>query len=202
MDDDPDPVGNLALKLVVLFLLILVNAFFAMSEIAVISLNENKLRRMAEDGHKKAKKVLRLSENSSSFLSTIQIGVTLAGFLTSASAAENFSGSLASLVARLTGINVTAWLQTLSTVAVTLIISYFSLVLGELVPKRIAMQQSEKVSFAVVDILLFFRKMFTPFIKLLSVSTNSVLRVIGINPNADEDNVTYEHILSQVYSVE
>ena len=85
MDDDPDPVGNLALKLVVLFLLILVNAFFAMSEIAVISLNENKLRRMAEDGHKKAKKVLRLSENSSSFLSTIQIGVSLAGFLTSLS---------------------------------------------------------------------------------------------------------------------
>ena len=93
--DDPDPAGNIILQLLLLLVLILVNAFFAMSEIAVISLNDNKIQKMAEEGHKKAKQILRLTENSSNFLSTIQIGVTLAGFLTSASASQTFADKLA-----------------------------------------------------------------------------------------------------------
>ena len=98
--DDPDPAGNIILQLLLLLVLILVNAFFAMSEIAVISLNDNKIQKMAEEGHKKAKQILRLTENSSNFLSTIQIGVTLAGFLTSASASQTFADKLATAIAQ------------------------------------------------------------------------------------------------------
>jgi len=191
--DDFNP-KTLIPKIILLFVLILVNAFFAMSEIAIISVSDVKLQKMAEDGNKKAKKLIRLTENPSSFLSTIQIGVTLAGFLTSASAAENFSEPLAKVI--------NGWLPTvphslvsgISLVLVTIIISFFSLVLGELAPKRIAMQCGEKISFAVVDILLFIRAIMRPFIKILSVSTNIVVRIFGFDPNANEEEVTEEEI--------
>ena len=187
-------VKTLIPKIILLFVLILVNAFFAMSEIAIISVSDVKLQKMAEDGNKKAKKLIRLTENPSSFLSTIQIGVTLAGFLTSASAAENFSEPLAKVI--------NGWLPAvphslvsgISLVLVTIIISFFSLVLGELAPKRIAMQCGEKISFAVVDILLFIRAIMRPFIKILSVSTNIVVRIFGFDPNANEEEVTEEEI--------
>ena len=141
--DDP---GNLFLKLLLLLVLILVNAFFAMSEIAVISLNDAKIDKMAEEGHKKAKKVVKLTENSAAFLSTIQIGVTLAGFLTSASASqtfvEKFGATLVSWFGAF-GQSHAGFLNGLSLVLVTVIMSYFSLVLGELVPKRIAIENPE-----------------------------------------------------------
>lgn len=199
MDSDADP-GNIFVKLIVLFLLILVNAFFAMSEIAIISLNDNKVKKMAEDGDKKAEKVLRLTENPSSFLSTIQIGVTLAGFLTSASAAENFSEPLANRLAEwfsLSGASLPV-LEVISLVTVTLVISFFSLVLGELAPKRIAMQKSEPIAFGVVGILLGIRAVTRPFIKILSVSTNIVVRLLGFDPNASEEVVTEEEIRMMV----
>lgn len=192
MDDDP---ANLIVKLLVLFALILVNAFFAMSEIAIITLNDMKMQKMAEDGDKKARKILKLTENPSYFLSTIQIAITLAGFLTSAAAAENFSGPLADILAKwFSFAAVPEWLETLSLVLVTIIISFFSLVLGELVPKRIAMQKYEKISFAIVGILTFFKTLFTPLVKILSFSTNIIVRLFGLDPNANEEKVTEEEI--------
>lgn len=193
--DDP---GSLILKLVLLFVLILVNAFFAMSELAVISLNDNKIEKMAEDGNKKAKKIVKLTENSSRFLSMIQIGVTLAGFLTSASASTTFAEMLTAKVMQ-------AWpalpqniINGVSVVLITIVTSYFSLVLGELVPKKIAMQASEKISFKIVGILLFFSKIFSPLVKVLAVSTNAVVRLLGFNPHADEETVTEEEIRMMV----
>ncbi len=185
--------------LVLLFVLILVNAFFSMSEIAIISLNDTKLKKMAEDGHKKAKKVLKLVKSPSAFLSTIQIGVTLAGFLTSAAAADSFAAPMAKWLWGLFSESVMpGWMDEVALVLVTLIISYFSLVLGELVPKRIAMQKGEAISFKVVGILLFVKKVMTPFIKILSLSTNGVVRLFGMDPNANEETVTEEEILMMV----
>lgn len=194
-----DPAG-IIFKLIILLALILVNAFFAMSEIAIISLNDTKLEKMAEQGHKKAKQVLKLTKDSSGFLSTIQIGVTLAGFLTSATASQSFAVMLTNKIARTSIVEhiPVGVISALSTILITLIMSYFSLVLGELAPKKIAMQKSEKVSFAVVPILLFVNKIARPFVKLLSASTNGVVRIFGIDPNADEEVVTEEEIRMMV----
>ncbi|MBE6828251.1 MAG: HlyC/CorC family transporter [Ruminococcaceae bacterium] len=193
MDADP---ATVILRLLLLFVLIMINAFFAMSEIAIISLNDTKLEKMAENGNKKAKQVLKLTKDSSNFLSTIQIGVTLAGFLTSAAASQTFAAALSE---KLMDTAVASYISkgvitALSTILITVIMSYFSLVLGELVPKKIAMYKPEKVSFAAVPVLLFVNKVFKPFVKLLSVSTNGVVRLFGIDPNADEEVVTEEEI--------
>lgn len=197
MDADP---GSIILKVVLLFILTLLNAFFAMSEIAIISLNDTKIDKLAEEGHKKAKQVKKLTENSSNFLSTIQIGVTLAGFLTSATAAQSFATMLSDALAKTAVANVIplGLISGVSTVLITLITSYFSLVLGELAPKKIAMQKPEKVSFAVVPVLLFVSKVTKPFVKILSVSTNAVVRLFGLDPNADEEEVTEEEIRMMV----
>lgn len=200
--DDPGSMsaGNIIVKLVILLALILVNAFFAMSELAIISLNDNKIDKMAEDGNKKAKKIVKLTENSSKFLSTIQIGVTLAGFLTSASASTTFASMITDALRGTVVYNALGegLINGIAVVIVTIIMSYFSLVLGELVPKKIAMQVPEKISFKIVDILLFFSKLFAPLVKILSVSTNAVVRLLGFNPHADEETVTEEEIRMMV----
>lgn len=200
--DDPGSMsaGNIIVKLVILLVLILVNAFFAMSELAIISLNDNKIDKMAEDGNKKAKKIVKLTENSSKFLSTIQIGVTLAGFLTSASASTTFASMITDALRGTVVYNALGegLINGIAVVIVTIIMSYFSLVLGELVPKKIAMQVPEKISFKIVDILLFFSKLFAPLVKILSVSTNAVVRLLGFNPHADEETVTEEEIRMMV----
>ena len=192
--DDP---GSIILKVVLLFALILVNAFFAMSEMAIVTLNDSKMEKMADEGHKKAKKVLRLTEDSSRFLSTIQVGVTLAGFLTSAVAATSFSSILTAWltdVFSITDKSVIGLVASLSLILITIIISYFSLVLGELLPKRIAMHNPESISFRVVGILLFFKAIMRPIVALLSVSTNGMLRIFGINPKDAPQAVTEEEI--------
>ena len=200
--DDPGSMsaGNIIVKLVILLVLILVNAFFAMSELAIISLNDNTIDKMAEDGNKKAKKIVKLTENSSKFLSTIQIGVTLAGFLTSASASTTFASMITDALRGTVVYNALGegLINGIAVVIVTIIMSYFSLVLGELVPKKIAMQVPEKISFKIVDILLLFSKLFAPLVKILSVSTNAVVRLLGFNPHADEETVTEEEIRMMV----
>lgn len=200
--DDPGSMsaGNIIVKLVILLVLILVNAFFAMSELAIISLNDNKIDKMAEDGNKKAKKIVKLTENSSKFLSTIQIGVTLAGFLTSASASTTFASMITDALRGTVVYNALGegLINGIAVIIVTIIMSYFSLVLGELVPKKIAMQVPEKISFKIVDILLLFSKLFAPLVKILSVSTNAVVRLLGFNPHADEETVTEEEIRMMV----
>ncbi|MBR6702704.1 MAG: DUF21 domain-containing protein, partial [Clostridia bacterium] len=190
---------QIALKLLILLLLIIINTFFAMSEIAIISLNDTKIRHLADEGDKKAKQIVKLTENSSAFLSTIQIGVTLAGFLTSASASQNFATLLTGKIAAIPGNPLPVGvISAISVVVITIIMSYFSLVLGELAPKRIAMQIPEKVSYKVVGILLGFSKITKPFVKFLSLSTNGVVRLFGFDPNADEENVTEEEIRMMV----
>ena len=198
--DSPGPALDIILKLVLLFVLIFFNAFFAMSEIAIISLNDTKMQKLAEEGNKKAKQIVKLTENPNRFLSTIQIGVTLAGFLASASASQNFADLLMNALKHTAIVNVIpeSVINGISVVLITIITSYFSLVLGELAPKRIAMQVPEKVSFKVVGILLFIAKIAKPFVKVLSVSTNGVVRLFGFDPNADEENVTEEEIRMMV----
>lgn len=201
----PDPgstatSGNLWLQLLLLIVLILCNAFFAASEIAIISLNDAKIRKMAEEGHKKARQVLKLTEDSSNFLATIQIGVTLAGFLTSATAASSLSEPLARWFVGLVPAMEPhlGTISAVSMVVITLIMSYFSLVFGELVPKRIAMQKAEALSFAFIGVLRVVAIVTRPFVKLLSASTNLVVRLFGIDPHADEENVTEEEIRMMV----
>lgn len=201
----PDPgstatSGNLWLQILLLIILIFFNAFFAASEIAIISLNDNKLRKMAEEGHKKARQVLKLTEDSSNFLATIQIGVTLAGFLTSATAASSLSEPLARwFVGLIPALEPhLGTVSAVSMVLITLIMSYFSLVFGELVPKRIAMQKAESLSFAFIGVLRVVAMVTRPFVKFLSVSTNLVVRLFGIDPHADEENVTEEEIRMMV----
>ncbi len=178
--------------------LILVNAFFACAEIAVISMNDNKMARMAAIGDKRAIRLEDLTKQPARFLSTIQVGITLAGFLASAFAAENFSDYL---VNWLIGLGVTVAAPTLNTLAVvfiTLILSYFTLVLGELVPKRIAMRHAEKLALALSGTLYFIAQLFHPVVWLLTHSTNGVLRLLGIDPNAEDDVITEEEIRMMV----
>lgn len=189
--------GSLVLKILLLLVLILVNAYFAMAEIAVISLNDTKIEKMADEGNKKAKLVLKLTKNPTKFLSTIQIGITLAGFLTSASAATSFAEMLTQAVTGKFGLPENI-VSPVAVVLITLIMSYFSLVLGELVPKRIGMQIPEKVAFAVAKPLYVMSKIVSPFVKFLSLSTNGVVRLLGFDPNADEEVVTEEEIRMMV----
>lgn len=185
-------------ELLLLVLLIVLNAFFAASEMALVSLNDNKIKVMAESGDKKAKLVYSLLSEPSRFLATIQIGITLAGFLASAFAAGSFAGVLAEFLWRM-GIPLSQTiLQTISTVVITLILSYFTLVLGELVPKRLALQKAEEVSFFAAVPLTWLSRLALPFVKLLTWSTNIIIRLFGVDPNADDENITEEEIRMMV----
>lgn len=188
-----DIVNQLLLQLV----LILLNAFFAATEIAVISLNEKRVKARAEDGDKKAVKMLRMIEEPTRFLSTIQIGITLAGFLGSAFAADNFAERLAGFVIQTFQIPeaYTGAINTAAVVVITIILSFFTLVLGELVPKRVAMRHKEKLAEAVCGVISFLAVALKPIIWLLTVSTNGVLRLFGIDPQAKEEPVSTEDIV-------
>ena len=179
------------INIILIIVLTLVNAFFAMSEIAFISLNDAKMNKMAEEGNKKAKKISGLLEDPSKFLATIQIGITLGGFLASAFAADAFASKLTPL---LSFIPISPdILQKISLVIITIILSYFTLVFGELVPKKIAMKYYEKISFAVVGVLSGIYKFTKPFVWLLSASTNGITKLLGIK-ETEENTVTEEEI--------
>ncbi|MBT2680676.1 HlyC/CorC family transporter [Bacillus sp. ISL-35] len=185
-------------EIVVLLILIVLNAFFAASEIALISLNDNKIKLMAESGDKKAKMLDNLTSEPSRFLATIQIGITLAGFLASAFAAESFAGRMAALLNEL-GVPLSqSMLELVSVITITLMLSYFTLVLGELVPKRLALQKAEPIAMFAAAPLTILSKVSSPFVKLLTLSTNGIVRLFGVDPNADEENVTEEEIRMMV----
>ncbi|NLW09048.1 MAG: HlyC/CorC family transporter [Firmicutes bacterium] len=185
-------------NLLLLVGLIMCNAFFAASEIALISLNDNKIKHMADEGNKRAKLLVKVLSEPSRFLATIQIGVTLSGFLASAFAAESFADRLVDLV-KMTQIPVSgSVLKTVSVIVITVILSYFTLVLGELVPKRLAMKKAEQISFSVASPLHFLSVATFPFVKLLTVSTNSIVRLFGVDPNGDERHITEEEIRMMV----
>lgn len=195
MTEDP-----LLPQLLILFVLILVNAFFAAAEIALISLSEAKLKKQIEDGDRRAKKLLKLVQAPDRLLSTIQICITLAGFLSSAYAADAFSDRLVLWLMEdvgFTAISATS-LNGIMVVFITIVLSYFSLVLGELVPKRIAMKKSAAVARLTGNAVYAMSVFFRPLIWFLSISTNSVLRLFRIDPSADEEDVSEDEILMMV----
>jgi len=185
-------------EILVLVFLIVLNAFFAASEIALISMNDTKLRLMAEEGNKKAVLLKKLVDEPSRFLATIQIGITLAGFFASAFAAGNFSGELVKVI-KLTGVSIPdKVLESIAMVMITIVLSYFSLVFGELAPKRLAMKKAEPIAMLVASPLSFLSALTSPFVKFLTFSTNTVVRLFGVDPTKEEENVTEEEIRMMV----
>ncbi len=178
--------------------LIGLNAIFASAEIAVLSINEAKLEKMANEGNRRAKRLFRLTSQPARFLATIQVAITLSGFLGSAFAADNFSEPLVNWVV---GLGVTIPRETLDAIAVvviTLILSYFTLIFGELVPKRLAMKKSEQIAMGISGLVSGVSIVFKPIVWFLSVSTNLVLRMLRINPNEADDQVSEEEIRMMV----
>ena len=178
--------------------LIALNAIFACAEIAVISMNDNKLAKMAAEGDKRAVRLARLTNQPARFLATIQVAITLSGFLGSAFAAENFSGRL---VDWLLGLGVPLAPDALDTIAVvfiTIVLSYFTLVFGELVPKQVAMRKAESLALGMSGLVSGISKLCAPLVWLLTVSTNGVLRLMGIDPNAPVEEVSEEEIRMMV----
>jgi len=187
---------NIVIALLLQVVLIALNAVFACAEIAIISTNEAKLEKMSEEGNKKAKRLLKLKSDPAKFLATIQVAITLAGFLGSAFAAENFSDPIVDLLLK-AGIATKATAELFETAAViviTLVLSYFTLIFGELVPKRIAMKKTESIALGLVGILTTISKLFRPVVWMLTVSTNGVLRLFGVSPTQDEEEVSEEDI--------
>lgn len=175
-------------------ILILLNAVFACAEIAVLSVNEVRLNKLCAEGNKKAKRLARLTGQPAKFLATIQVAITLSGFLGSAFAADNFSDGLVEWLVRL-GVGIPRkTLDTIAVILITLILSYFTLIFGELVPKRVAMKKSEQLAMAVSGLVSVIAKLFAPIVWFLSVSTNAVLRLIGIDPAEEEEKLGEEDI--------
>lgn len=187
---DSSVAGPILLQLV----LISLNAIFACAELAVISMNDNRLARMAHEGDARALRLQKLTSQPARFLATIQVAITLSGFLGSAFAAQNFSVHLVRLLMRL-GLNIPeATLNTISVLVITIILSYLTLVFGELVPKRVGMHYSESIALALSGLIGALSKVFAPLVWLLTASTNTVLRLLRIDPNKQQEEVTEEEI--------
>ena len=180
-------------QIAVLVVLILLNAYFAASEIAFISLNDAKIEKQAKEGNKKAKQIYKMLKNPSKFLATIQIGITLAGFLSSAFASDAFADKLAPMLNNLLPMLGTDTWRTISIILITILLSFFTLVFGELVPKRLAMKYYEKVSFGTIGVIRGISFITAPFVKLLTFSTNVISKIFGVKEN-EEEIVTEEEI--------
>ena len=186
--------GLIILQLV----LIALNAIFACAELAVLSINETKLERMADQGDKRAKRLFKLTREPAKFLATIQVAITLSGFLGSAFAADGFSEPLVDWVLSL-GVNISrSTLDSIAVIIITLILSYFTLVFGELVPKRVAMKKAEALGLSISGLVSGISIVFKPIVWFLSVSTNAILRLLGIDPNEADEQVNEEEILMMV----
>lgn len=180
-------------QLIILVVLIALNAFFAATEIAFISLNDAKIEKQAKEGNKKAKQIEKMIKSPSKFLATIQIGITLAGFLSSAFASDAFAEKLAPMLYDLMPfINLGIW-KSISIIIITIILSFFTLVFGELVPKRFAMKYYEKLSYATIGIIRTIAILTSPFVKFLTIVTNGVSKLLGVGEN-EEESVTEEEI--------
>ncbi len=187
METEPGPT-NVTAQIILIVILTLINAFFASAEMAIVSINKNKVKHLAEEGNKKATILLKLMEEPTKFLSTIQVGITLAGFFSSASAATGLSGTFGELLKSI-GI---PYSNEIALVVVTVILSYITLVFGELFPKRIALQNAEAIAMFSVKPILFVSKVTLPFIKLLSLSTNLLIKLFGFNVDGLDEKVSKE----------
>ena len=188
--------GPIAGQILLQFVFIAINAIFAATEIALISLNENKLRREADAGDKRAALMLKIAETPTTFLSTIQIAITLSGFLGAAFGADNFAERITDYFVNTVGVTAipASTINTLSVIVVTVVISYFTLVLGELVPKRVAMKKSEQIARVICGFINGMSKVCKPVIWLLTKSTNGMLRLMRISPEDEEEEVSEEEI--------
>jgi putative hemolysin len=181
-------------QFLILAVLIFASAFFTLAEIALISLNKNKLEKKSLSGNRQAKRILALTGNPAKFLATNQVGTTLTNFMASAFAAGNFSGRFTLWLISL-GVKIPYnVLSSFSLVLITVILSYFSIVLSELLPKRIALKKADVLAFPLSGSMLFFSRIFAPVVWLLTKSTNGILRLIGIDPKTDAHAVTEEEI--------
>lgn len=184
-------------QLIILAVLIFLNAFFAASEIAFISLNDTKIEKQAKEGSKKAKQIEKMLKTPSKFLATIQIGITLAGFLSSAFASDTFAEKLAPILFQcMPFFSLGVW-KSISIIIITIILSFFTLVFGELVPKRLAMKNYEKIAFGTIGIIRAISIITSPFVKLLTLVTNSISKLFGVGEN-EEESVTEEEIKMMV----
>ena len=188
------PEGSVTTQLVLIVILTLINAFFASAEMAIVSINKNKIRHLAEEGNKKAKLLENLMNEPSNFLSTIQVGITLAGFFASASAATGISGQLAKLLDSLS----VPYSSNVAQIVVTILLSYVTLVFGELFPKRIALKKAEAIAMFSIKPIIFISKIALPYVKLLSGSTNLLLRITKLNDDDLEEKVSKEEIRSLI----
>ena len=180
--------SSLFTELTIILILTIINAFFAAAEIAFVSVNKSKLEQLEDEGDKKAARVLSLLDNADDFLATIQVAITFAGFLSSAQAATSFAVVFADLLPDFAGA------QTVATIAVTLILSYFTLVFGELFPKQVALQMPEAIAMGTAGTIYVAQKLFTPFIWLLSASTGLLQRVTPIDFTESEEKFTREEM--------
>lgn len=190
--NEPPPL-QIVLQLLFQFLLIGLNAIFACAEIAVIETKGTKLDKLAEDGNKRAKVLKKLTENPAKFLATIQVAITLSGFLGSAFAAESFSAYIVAALSGKIGLP-DGVIDTMAVIVITIVLSYITLVFGELVPKRLAMKNAEGISLRLSGTLAFVAGVFRPLVWLLTVSTNGVLRMLHIQPDEDDVNISEEDI--------
>ena len=190
--------NNIFLMICLQIALIALNAVFACAEIAVISMNDTKLAKLASEGDKRAVRLARLTNQPARFLATIQVAITLSGFLGSAFAAENFAGMLADWLLSL-GVPMTRdVLNSIAVVVITVILSYFTLVFGELVPKQVAMRKAESLALGMSGLISAISKICAPLVGLLTLSTNGILRLMGIDPNAQPEEVSEEEIRMMV----
>ena len=186
--------GSLILQFIVIIVLTGINAFFSSAEMAIVSINRNKLKILVEEGNKKAIMLENLMKEPSKFLSTIQVGITLAGFFASASAATGLSQYLSIYLGKLK----IPYSSHISMILITFLLSYITLVFGELIPKRIALRSSEKTALASVGIIVMVSKIFSPFVKFLTFSTNVILTVLKMKEDNIEEKVSKEELRSLV----
>ena len=188
------------LQLLLQLFLIMLNAIFACAEIAFLSMNDTKLAQLSPKKSKKLTKLKKLTDRPEKFLATIQVAITLAGFIGSAFAAENFSDKLVSLIKRLNlELPVSdAFLNSIAVILITLLLSFFTILLGELIPKRLAMKKPERIALVLVSLISFISHLFAPLVWLLTASTNGLLRLFGVNPQDEEEKVTEEEIRQMV----
>lgn len=186
--------GSLILQFIVIIVLTGINAFFSSAEMAIVSINRNKLKILVEEGNKKAIMLENLMREPSKFLSTIQVGITLAGFFASASAATGLSQYLSIYLGKLK----IPYSSHISMILITFLLSYITLVFGELIPKRIALRSSEKTALASVGIIVMVSKIFSPFVKFLTFSTNVILTVLKMKEDNIEEKVSKEELRSLV----
>lgn len=181
-------------QLLLILVLTMINAFFAGAEMAIVSVDKKKIRKMASAGNEKAKTLLKVVKEPSKFLSTIQVGITFAGFFSSASAAVGISDELGSYLTA----NGIPFGQNIAFIGITLLLSYIMLVFGELVPKRIALQYSERFALLAINPINFFSIIMKPFVAFLTLSTNLLLTLFGIKKDGVEEKITLEEIKSLV----